>query len=82
MHYIDNDMLSNPYAYWFLIIAATYIAWLLTYLFLPAKHQWIPSVLGVIALFGTWVYMYMVLIPLFIIITFFVIVPLFQYHKR
>ena len=75
-------MLENPYAYWFVMIAATYIAWFLTYLIFPEEHQWVPSVLGVIALGATLVYMYMVLIPLFILITFFVIVPLLQYHKR
>ncbi len=78
----NQHILSNPYAYWFVIIAAIYIAWLLTYLLLPNKHQWIPSILGVIALCATWVYMYMVLIPLFILATFFLILPMMQYHKR
>ncbi|RLA41896.1 MAG: hypothetical protein DRQ64_01080 [Gammaproteobacteria bacterium] len=79
---IGKDLLTNPYGFWLLVIVANYIIWMLTYLFFPERHQWIPSVLGVTALLSTWVYMYMVMIPLFILISFFVIVPLLQYHKR
>jgi hypothetical protein len=69
----------NPYITWFWVIAGIYLAWFFAW---AEDCYELHMILRCVALVSTLIYMYAVIIPLYLLAVCFVIVPLWQYHKK